>query len=158
VTQHEERDRRTGRYAQGALCDYCGKPTGVEYCTDDEVCGASDGPGFLLCSRKGCIKARIQLNVKARDAIYTAQRALNEGRAAPALTLAVHSVLAAAYPGGKRADPKVMLTHVAQDHDFDTALCGRVRAGALCDVEEEGPPTCTTCAQIMARLQSTSTT
>lgn len=72
--KHDERDT-SGRYTDGHKCDACNKPTGVDYFTDDEVCGGSDGPGFYLCARKGCEKRRDALEVDARRALYTATRA-----------------------------------------------------------------------------------
>jgi hypothetical protein len=68
--RHEERDRKTGRYATGPLCDHCGKPTGGDYCSDDEVCQGSDGPGFFLCDRKRCVATRDALTVSERRARY----------------------------------------------------------------------------------------
>jgi hypothetical protein len=44
----------------------------------------------------------------------------------------VHFVLAGAYRG-KRRDLKTTLTHASLD-DGDTAVCGQVQAGNLCDI------------------------
>lgn len=54
----------------------------------------------------------------------------------------VHAVLAGAYRGG-RLSLKATLTHASLGGD--TAVCGRVAEGALCDLEEEGLPTCKAC-------------
>lgn len=64
-----------GRYVKSDLCDFCVKPVGTEYCTDAEVCGDSDGPGFLLCQRKRCEAKRSALGVEERRAAYAAGRA-----------------------------------------------------------------------------------
>jgi hypothetical protein len=71
--QHVAKDRR-GKYQASASCDGCGKPVGTNYYTDDEVCGAGDGPGFYLCDRKRCVAKR-DLPVEGRRALYTATRA-----------------------------------------------------------------------------------
>jgi len=76
--KHDTRDR-SGRYAQSPACDACGKPVGVEYGTDNEVCGATDGPGFFLCHRARCAKKLEGLTVEERRTLYTAQR--NKNRA-----------------------------------------------------------------------------
>jgi hypothetical protein len=54
----------------------------------------------------------------------------------------VHAVLAGAYRG-KRTNLKAMLTHASLGGD--SAVCGRVAEGSLCDLEEVGPPTCKSC-------------
>lgn len=67
------------RRNSGMLCDACGKSVADgEHATDDEVCGGSDGPGFILCGRRECGSRIGQTSVKARRAIYTRQRAANE--------------------------------------------------------------------------------
>jgi len=70
--RHTDRDDRSGQYKTGLLCDGCNKPTGTVYCTDDEVCGTSDGPGFTLCDRARCRAAYAGLDVEARRAMFTA--------------------------------------------------------------------------------------
>ena len=72
-----QRSARTGRYVKSTPCDACGKPVGEDYCTDDEVCGSTDGPGFYLCTRARCAKRRDALDVEARRAFYTEQRKAN---------------------------------------------------------------------------------
>ena len=76
--QHDKRDRQSGRYVSSRPCDCCGKPVGTEPLCDEEVCGANDGPGFYLCERSRCSNKRDSLDVEARRALYTAQRAKNE--------------------------------------------------------------------------------
>ena len=71
--RREERDRGA-RFAKGASCDACGKPVGRDHCTDSEVCGGGDGPGFYLCSRVRCQKALDGLGVEARRVVYTTTR------------------------------------------------------------------------------------
>ena len=66
-----ERNRRTGQYRAGPKCDSCGRPTGDNYFTDEEVCGGSDGPGFYLCGRKSCAKQHEGLGIEQRRALYT---------------------------------------------------------------------------------------
>jgi hypothetical protein len=80
---HDDRDYRSGRYRKSPACDGCGKPCGTNYFTDDEVCGSGDGPGFFLCDRARCCKKR-DLDVEGRRALYTAQRAINDGADRPA--------------------------------------------------------------------------
>jgi hypothetical protein len=60
--------------------------------------------------------------------------------------MTVHGVLAGAYRGKSAAS---YLTHASLGgHD---SICKRVKPGMLCDVEEEGPPTCPVCAARMAK-------
>lgn len=70
---HTDRDNSSGRYQKSHPCDACGKPVGTNYYTDEEVCGSSDGPGFLLCERVRCMAAR-DLPVEARRSLYTKGR------------------------------------------------------------------------------------
>lgn len=72
-----ERARKGGQFVKSPACDCCGKPTGRDYCTDDEVCGGNDSPGFYLCSRVRCVAKREALDVEGRRALYTAGRALS---------------------------------------------------------------------------------
>jgi len=58
VGRHALRDGTSGRYESTAACDACGRPTGADYFTDDEVCGNGDGPGFRLCARSLCMARR----------------------------------------------------------------------------------------------------
>jgi len=80
VIGHVRKRDRAGRYDVEQRCDCCGQPiterTGG-HVTDDEVCGATDGPGFYLCSRVRCERSRSGLDVEARRALYTAGRARN---------------------------------------------------------------------------------
>jgi hypothetical protein len=77
---NEKRERENGRFAVSEACDCCGKGTGRDYCTDDEVCGGTDGPGFFLCARARC-RAKVEgLGVEERRVLYTAQRAANRAR------------------------------------------------------------------------------
>ena len=55
----------------------------------------------------------------------------------------VHEVLAGAYRG-KDNEERTRLTHASQDGG-DTALCGRVQPGSLCDLILTTPPTCKRC-------------
>lgn len=73
--QHQDRNRRTGKYTKSPSCDGCGKPVGTDYFTDDEVCQGSDGPGFFLCDRKECAKSLEGLPVAERRALYRSVRA-----------------------------------------------------------------------------------
>jgi hypothetical protein len=59
--------------------------------------------------------------------------------------ITVHGVLAGAYKGG-RLSLKATLTHASRDGG-DTAICGKVKEYSLCDLEEEGPPSCPVCAK-----------
>lgn len=74
---HEHRGSN-GKFVKADACDACGKPCNeAERYTDDEVCQGSDAPGFFLCHRKRCMKAR-DLPLAERKALYTAQRKLND--------------------------------------------------------------------------------
>lgn len=57
--------------------------------------------------------------------------------------LTVHAVLAGAYRGRKVSE-RALLTHASSDGGR-TALCRRVQPDMLCDMVEDGPPTCPTC-------------
>lgn len=73
--QDEPPREKSGRYAHWQKCDGCGKPVKPgEHHTDDEVCGATDGPGFYLCDRKRCVARLESLDVNARRELYTQQR------------------------------------------------------------------------------------
>lgn len=76
----DETDRR-GKFKAGPRCDGCGKPIGTAYFTDEEVCGSTDGPGFLVCDRARCAKALEGLDVEQRRARYAKQRELNDALA-----------------------------------------------------------------------------
>lgn len=78
---HQPKRYRAGRYAIEQRCDFCRKPITEKtggHVTDDEVCGASDGPGFYLCGRARCEAERAALDVEARRASYAAGRHSNE--------------------------------------------------------------------------------
>ncbi len=66
---------------------------------------------------------------------------------APPGPYTTQSVLAAAYPGGNRSNPKFLLTHTVADDN--TALCKRVRpeslVGSYGTAEDDAPPTCPIC-------------
>lgn len=81
---------RNGRYRnEDTRCDVCARGIDTqasEYCTDDEVCQGSDGPGFFLCNHPTC--CRVQLRVlalppEARRRIYAAVR--ESGKQQPGL-------------------------------------------------------------------------
>jgi len=72
--------QRDGRYANERRCDGCGGRIKLDdYCTDEEVCGDTDGPGFYVCGRTRCPSSSSTLTVEQRRAIYTSQRAINQG-------------------------------------------------------------------------------
>lgn len=84
------RNRDRGRYARETRCDACGRAITMRvdresYATDSDVCGATDGPGFYLCLDRPACDALIEgKSVDERRALYTAQRAKNEAKAARA--------------------------------------------------------------------------
>ena len=63
------------------------------------------------------------------------------------MSATVHAVLAGAYRGG-RASLRRLLTHAVVDGHV---LCRKVAFERLCDLAENGPPTCPMCAARMAR-------
>ncbi len=67
------------------LCDGCGRSFDTDepdaHCTDAEVCGGGDGPGFFLCAKCGNAGG---LGVEARRTLYTEQRAKNDAAKARA--------------------------------------------------------------------------
>ena len=63
-----------------------------------------------------------------------------------------HSVLAGAYKSERAATLASTLTHASQDGGH-TALCGRVKAGNLCDVHEV-ELTCPVCTKRVAALSA----
>ncbi len=65
--------------------------------------------------------------------------------------ITVHSVLAGAYKGaGRKVSAASLLTHASLGmHD---AICGKVKPGNLCDVVEDGPPTCPACQAKLRKL------
>lgn len=56
------------------ICEACGAIVGADYCTDEEVCGGTDAPGFFLCDRDACSEKRNALNVNERRALYAEGR------------------------------------------------------------------------------------
>lgn len=64
-------------------------------------------------------------------------------------TVTFHGVLAGAYKG-KNVNERALLTHASVDGGI-TALCKKVKADALCDMEEE-TVTCPTCIARVAKL------
>lgn len=79
TNKYEPQRSQNGRYANAVRCDACGKPVDdrTRY-TDYHVCGGSDGPGFNLCARKRCLKAR-DIPVGERRVLYFQQSAKNQG-------------------------------------------------------------------------------
>lgn len=65
------------------------------------------------------------------------------------LNITFHAVLAGAYKG-KRANLKILLNHASLD-DGETALCGKVQEGSLCDMPET-EATCPACLKKLARI------
>jgi hypothetical protein len=61
----------------------------------------------------------------------------------------VHGVLAGAYKG-RDISERALLRHASTDEGH-TALCGTVKADSLCDMEEEGLPTCEKCLAKVAK-------
>lgn len=73
--KRDEMDRdNSGRYSKGPVCDCCNKPAGLDSMTDGDVCGLTDGPGFVICERKRCAKFWNTHTVEERRAHYTAMR------------------------------------------------------------------------------------
>lgn len=59
--QSDNANRRrggSGRFQRSTPCDFCGKSCAAEHFTDERACGSGDGPGFYLCGRVGCERAR----------------------------------------------------------------------------------------------------
>ena len=89
VTDTDRKRDTAGRYALETRCDCCSKVIargrdGLEHGTDDEVCGAGDGPGFYLCTRVRCGAKYDGRTIEERRAIFTAGRARNIAAAAAA--------------------------------------------------------------------------
>ena len=63
----------------------------------------------------------------------------------------VHGVLAGAYKG-RDISERALLRH-ASVNGGDTALCGTVKADSLCDMEEEGLPTCAKCLAKLEKMK-----
>jgi hypothetical protein len=68
-------------------------------------------------------------------------------------TVTVHGVLAGAYAARGRGQTHIgsgpLLTHASADGG-DTAMCGRVSEGSLCDEVLDTAPTCPVCARRLA--------
>ena len=52
------------------LCDVCSRPAGEDHYTDEEVVGATDAPGFVLCARPDCLILHRGRSVESRRALY----------------------------------------------------------------------------------------
>lgn len=81
---NREREASGGRFSRSPPCDFCGKSCAAEHFTDDRATGGSDGPGFYLCGRVTCIRARDRLESEegfgALKQRYAEQRAKNDGQ------------------------------------------------------------------------------
>lgn len=99
------------------------------YWAHDEVSG---DPGYLgpFGTADAALKAAIRLWKVAMD---------------DGCTFTVHGVLAAAYKG-KDVSQRSLLTHASTDGGI-SAVCRRVKEDSLCDLQEDGPPTCPDCAR-----------
>lgn len=76
---YNDRNReQDGRYAREVACDACGRPAREDYCTDEEVCGQTDDPGFFLCTRKRCVALVPEGGPEERRGYYNTQRAENK--------------------------------------------------------------------------------
>jgi len=84
---NREREASGGRFRRSPACDFCGKSCAAEHFTDDRVCGSGDGPGFYLCGRAACARARERLETdegfEALKLRYREQRAKNDAQFAP---------------------------------------------------------------------------
>lgn len=69
------------------------------------------------------------------------------------MNITVHAVLAGAYKTGID-NAKRLLLHASIDGGR-TTLCKKVKADRLCDIREEGRPTCEICETRMAKLEAT---
>lgn len=67
-----------------------------------------------------------------------------------------HDVLAGAYKG-KDIEERPCHSHASEDQG-ETAICGRVAEGHLCDVVIEGPPTCPLCLRRVGILTAENVT
>jgi hypothetical protein len=65
------------------------------------------------------------------------------------MTITIHGVLAGAY----KSAAKSLLTHASVDGGVN-AICKRVKEYSLCDLVEEGSPTCPVCVARLAKLQA----
>jgi hypothetical protein len=82
-TVNERKRDAGGRFANEHLCDGCNRPAPMhDYCTDEEVCGVGDGPGFVICRRKRCAAKLHKLTVAERAALYAANRAARKASGA----------------------------------------------------------------------------
>ncbi len=79
-TDQSRRDG-SGRYGKARRCDACGKSVNYEKMfSDDEALEppGADSPGFYLCARRACMKARDINDLETRRAFYRAQRERND--------------------------------------------------------------------------------
>lgn len=71
VELDRERGRNRGRFRKTWPCEACGKPAGLDYCSDPET--LERGPyGLTLCERKACCARREGLTVEQRIELYRA--------------------------------------------------------------------------------------
>ena len=74
--RHRKREKAGGRYAASPPCDACGKPSGTDPLSDDEVMDATKSSlGLVLCERKTCEAKRGALEVAERAAMHALTRA-----------------------------------------------------------------------------------
>ena len=74
--QHEQdRNRATasGKFKSGPVCEFCGKPAGHNYYSDEESLSI-DALGLTLCERKRCITKRDAMSLEERRAVYAASK------------------------------------------------------------------------------------
>lgn len=72
----------SGRFQKSTMCDFCGKSCAAQHFTDDRLRPGSDDPGFYLCGRSSCVRARERLEAEqgfeALAQRYIEQRKKNE--------------------------------------------------------------------------------
>lgn len=76
----------SGRFQSSTACDFCGKSCAAEHFTDDRASRGGDGPGFYLCGRAACERARERLeSEQGFEALldhYAEQRRINDAQGA----------------------------------------------------------------------------
>lgn len=117
------------------------------------------GSTFTTLFRRGLVSREYNAifdstHYQITDAGRAALAASKDGVAPATSTWEVREVLAGAYAGGSRSNPKTMLTHLVRvtgAGEDDEVLCGRVSIDSICDRNVGGEPTCKVCLRRAAK-------
>ena len=71
--QDRNKSASSGKFKSGPACEFCGKPAGHNYFSDEESLSI-DALGLTLCERKRCMAKREAMSLEERRAVYAASK------------------------------------------------------------------------------------